>query len=379
MKNIWLLTKTNIKRNYLGVLAAIVGASALCFIMYLLGAMVADGTLSNTKLGMIDSNQSSLSKDFKNYLTEELHYDLIEDQTYDQLSMELIDRDISAIIEIPEDFQEQISIGTKREVIMTTLDDYENVAFLQAYINSYMSSIMVLSKSATADPNQFETLLSGYQEDSIQMTQEAAETIDYQLTLNMEGFIQSVGFFLMIIFWISVIISLMVLNDRLSGVFQRVQVAPVKPVHYILGSGIFGMFICMLQTVIFCSYIYVMDIPTGVPIRVTFLLMTLFSLFTVCFAIAIALAIQSKSAITSLIIGFSTIGCCLGGAYFPVDLAPKSLQNLARILPQFWFMDAFRRLQEDSLADINTNIIILSLFVILTFLIGAVMFARKQS
>lgn len=377
MKNILLLAKTNIKRNYLGVLIAIVGVSVLCFIMYLMGAMVVEGDTSNIKLGMIDSDQSNLSEDFKKYLKEELHYDLIEDCNFNQLSMKLIDKDISAIIEIPEDFQQQISIGNKREVVMTTLDDYENVVFLQTYINSYMNSIMVLSKTAAGDTNQFNALLSIYQEDSIHLTSEAAQIVDSKLTSDRDGFILSAGFFLMFIFWISIIISFMVLNDRLSGVFQRIQITPVKPVHYILGSGIFGMFICMLQVVIFCAYIDIMDIQTGVPIKVSFLLMTLFSAFTVCLAIAIALALQSRSAVTSIIIGFSTIGCCLGGAYFPVDLAPKSLQNLARVLPQFWFMDALRRLQEDSMANISTNIIILSLFVILIILIGAVLFTQN--
>jgi ABC-2 type transport system permease protein len=87
--------------------------------------------------------------------------------------------------------------------------------------------------------------------------------------------------------------------------------------------------------------------------------------------------LKSKNAITSIIIGFSTVGCILGGAYFPIDMSPKTLQNLARVLPQFWFMDAFRRLQADIMADIYPNIIILILFTVLSLLIGAVLFSQN--
>ena len=120
-----------------------------------------------------------------------------------------------------------------------------------------------------------------------------------------------------------------------------------------------------------------MDIPIGVPLWIVVFIMGLFSVFTVCFSLAISLAMKSKNAITSINIGFSTVGCILGGAYFPLDMSPKTLQDLARVLPQYWFMDAFRRLQADSTANIYPNIIILILFATLALLIGAVLFAQN--
>jgi hypothetical protein len=50
---------------------------------------------------------------------------------------------------------------------------------------------------------------------------------------------------------------------------------------------------------------------------------------------------------------------------------------MARVLPQYWFMDAFRRIQADPLANIYPNVIIISLFIILSFLIGAVLFSQQ--
>ena len=377
MKNIWLLMKTNTKRNMLGIFIAIFGGAMLCLILFAMGNLVADGTLAKGKVGMIDYDNSILTKDFKDYLTEQLNFDIIETMTYDELTTELIDKQISAIIEIPKDFYTKASIGNVDKIVITTLDDYENVGFLQVYLNNYMSSIQILSDSADGNREVFDQLLSEYKKEEIKITQSAAQTIDKKELADKAGFINSIGFFLMFIFAISIILVYMIIDDRLTGILSRIQVTPVKPVQYIIGSAIFGILISVLMITIYCVYIKVVDVTIGVPFPILVFFMGLFSLFTICFSIAVALSLKTKNAVTSVVIGFSTIGCILGGAYFPLELAPQSLQNLARILPQFWFMDAFRILQADPGANIYPNVIILILFTVLAFLIGAVLFSQN--
>jgi ABC-2 type transport system permease protein len=289
----------------------------------------------------------------------------------------LIDKKISVIIEIPRGFYAETLAGNQAEVIITSLEDYENSAFVEAYINSYMSSISILSAGANGNHELFDQLLSQYDQQEIEITRTAAMLVDKEKITGEGGFINSIGFFLMFIFSISVFVAFMVLEDRFSGVYSRIQVTPVKPIQYIFGTGIFGIVLCMIQIGLFSMYIDILDVETGIPIGIIILMMTLFSLFTICFSLSISLALKSKNAITSIIIGFSTIGCILGGAYFSLDMAPKSLQNLARILPQYWFMDAFRRIQADVHANIYPNIIIMSLFIILSFLVGAVLFSQN--
>ncbi|MDF2485537.1 MAG: type transporter, partial [Herbinix sp.] len=311
------------------------------------------------------------------YMKEELNYNLLENDSYDDLTTELIDKDISVIIEIPEDFHKTVLTVNKPEILITSLEDYENAAFTETYINSYISSILILAAGVQGNQKAFDQLLGDYRDVNIILNQSAAGTINKEEVFGKNGFINSVGFFLMFIFTISVVLAFMVEDDRLKGVFSRIQVTPVKPVQYIIGSGIFGLLLCFVQVGLFVAFIVLKDIKTGVPVGIILLMLMLFSLFTVCFSILVALATRSKNAITAIIIGFSTVGCILGGAYFPLDMAPDSLQKMARILPQYWFMDAFRRLQVDSVANIYPNIIILSLFIILSFLIGAVLFAQN--
>ena len=377
MKNILILTKLNVKRYYFAVLLSVMGAVMLCLLLYAMGNIVANSTIAKVHVGILDYDQSTLSKDFKRYLKEDMDYELLENYSYQELSTELLDKDISVIIEIPENFMSKMMSGDNPGVIITSMEDYENTAFVEAHINSYLSSVQVLTTGAGGDQQIFDQLLMDSLKEEITLTKTSAAKIDKNKLFGESGFINTVGFFLMFIFTISVILGFMIIEDRVKGVFGRIQATPVKPVQYIIGSGLFGLVLSSIMVVLFTLFIYIKKIQIGIPLETVFLLMMLFSLFTVCFSLMIALATRSRNSVTAIIIGFSTIGCILGGAYFPLDMAPDTLQKIARILPQFWFMDAFRRLQLDPLANIYPNIIIIALFVVLSFLIGAVLFAQN--
>jgi len=376
MKNIIILTWLNIKRSYYAVILSVLGAAMLSMILYSMGNLISDMTVAKVNIGWLDYDNSTLSHDFSRYLTEELSFTLVEENTFNELVSELIDKDISVIIEIPENFHVAMLTEDQPEVTITSLEDYENAAFVEAYINSYISSIRILAAGAGQNQQSFDQLLQNYTSENITLSRTAAVSLDREVIFGESGFINSIGFYLMFIFSISVILAFMVVDDRVKGVFNRIQATPVKPVHYIIGSGIFGLILCLIQIGLFVGYIIMNHIKTGVPIGIILLFLMLFSLFTVCFSLMIALATKSRNAVTAVIIGFSTIGCILGGAYFSLDMAPASLQKMARILPQYWFMDAFRRIQIDATSNIYPNVIILSLYIILSFLIGAVLFAQ---
>jgi len=377
MKNIWILTINNIKRNKMGVFLSIGGAVLLCMMLTMLGNMESTNKVADIAVGVIDYDKSILSQDLKDYLTDSLHYQLIEHKNFDQLSAQLIDKTISVIIEVPVNFYDNYVSGNTKKLIVTSLDDYENAAYVKVYINSYLSSINVLSVGAGGDKRIFEQLLADYNKKNIKITQTSAVVIDKKSYGDQMGFINSMGFFLMFIFAISVIIAFMIPDDRFHGVYNRIQITPVKPIQYIIGTGIFGLILSVIMIGIYCSYIGVRKIHTGLPLPMVILLMVLFSVFTICFSIAIAVILLSKNAMSSIVIGFATIGCILGGAYFPIDLAPQTMQNLAKALPQYWFMDTIRRLQADSHANIYPNLTIIALFALLCMLIGAVSFSQN--
>ena len=377
MKNSCLLIKSYFKRNRLAVVLSIFSGILLCSIIYLMGNFIEDVTLSKIQIGVIDYDRTNLSKDFKSYLTEKLDYELVEHESYDYLSELLIDKSISSIIEIPEGFYAAFASAKDGNIIITTTDDFENAAFLEAYMNSYLAGVRLLSESAEGEGKEFYRLLNDYKNVEIPISKAKAYNLDIETFKQKEGFRNTIGFFLMIIFALGIILSFMIIDDRANGIYNRITISPVRPVQYILGNSMFGFILSFIMVTIYCSYIFFSEINIGFPIYKLFLLMNLLAFFVVCFIIGVSIIIRSKSGVSALIMGYSTIGAILGGAYFPIDLAPENLQNMARLSPQYWFMDSIYKLMDNPMADISSNVIILILFSVLAFLIGAVVFSQN--
>jgi len=275
MKNIWLIIKTNIKRKPLALFFSILGGLILCLSLYLLGNYVSDISLANIELGVIDYDNSYLSESFKKYLREDLDYSLIENKAYDHLSEMLIDKDISAIIEIPSGLYNSFAMGREEKIIITATDDFENVAFLEAYMNSYFSAISMLSVSAGGDKAVFDSYLSQFDYNDIPIERTPVFDFDLQGFKDLEGFRSAVGFFLMIVFAVGNVLSFMIIDDRTSKLFNRITVTPVKPYHYIAGNSIYGFLLLILEVIIYCGYIKIMNINIGFSVYILFILIYL--------------------------------------------------------------------------------------------------------
>ncbi|MBP1754856.1 MAG: family transporter protein, partial [Firmicutes bacterium] len=120
MKNIIILTWLNIKRSYYAVILSVLGAAMLSMILYSMGNLISDMTVAKVNIGWLDYDNSTLSHDFSRYLTEELSFTLVEENTFNELVSELIDKDISVIIEIPENFHVAMLTEDQPEVTITS-------------------------------------------------------------------------------------------------------------------------------------------------------------------------------------------------------------------------------------------------------------------
>ena len=292
----------------------------------------------------------------------------------------MIDRNISAIIEIPKGLEKDgITTGKLPSVITTTLDDYENNAFIKSYINIYFGSINQLITAADGDKTLFQDMFSDYQKQDRKIKQEAAETIDNEQEAANRGLRLSIGFFTMMMTLMSFCLALVVMEDRQIGVFNRIQVSPVRSEQYIIGTSMFAAFSSLVIVIIYCVFLSIGDYAITVPISYLLLVMTLFLFFMLGFALIVALFCKTVSAMTTLLIVLGTIGPILGGAYFPVDHVAQSLQRISKLTPHYWFMQGIKELMENPNKDVHTNIIILALFAGLSFLIAAVKFVQKEN
>lgn len=376
MSKIFLIFKNSIFRNKLTLFLAIGTAVLMGLIFY--GQINADGTVfasGTISVGVVDEDNSTLSEDLCNYLESSLGMEIISND-YDSLSALLIDRRLSAIIEVPAGFESSAISGQPEKISITTLDDYENSAFIEAYLNSYMRGVSVIAQAADGSTQTFSEMLSSQSSTNTITLAETNSQVD-QRVKTADAYILSIGFMLMMISGITVFISNQILVDRQLGTFNRMKCSSLKSSEYVIGISLFGVICCTLTNLIFNVFVYSAGREMPVPFGVAFWIGELFMVFSVGLAMLFAMLVNDQRSLMTVGVGYATIGSMLGGAWFPIDFGTGFVGSVAKVFPQYWLMDLLRKYTAEF--NILPNVCVLALWAVLVYLVSAVLFTRKNA
>lgn len=381
MKNIALIFKNSVLQNKLMILLSVAAAALMCFQFY--GLSKPDNKVfanaDTVTVGICDHSpeqNKTTTENLKRYFEDTLGMETLE-KDYDSLSKDLIDKQISAIIEVPTDFYEKAANGKPQKLEFTTLGDYENAAFIEAYLNSYMSGLTVLSKAADGNEEMFSEMLSSQKLPNEIKIAESNTAVDEKALAN-GAFRSAIGFMTCIIAAITIMISRQIMSDRNLGTYNRMKCSSIKPSEYILGVSVFGVICCTLMNAVFIGFAYSTSDCISVPLGAAFGGMELFGLFSVGLSTVFGLLINNPTALMTVGVGYATIGSMLGGAWFPVSDSLGAVSNIAKIVPQYWLMNMVRGFETDTDFNILLNMCIIALAAVLAYLVSAVIFTRKS-
>ncbi len=377
MRNIILIFKNSILRNKLTVILALAAAVLMSYIFWSNASSDSSVYAVDTiVVGVDDRDNSALSENLANYLTNSLGVE-VTSADYDSLSALLIDRRISAIIEVPKGFESSAINETPAKLKITTLDDYENSAFIEAYLNSYMRGVSVISQSANGSAETFSKMIAAQKSPNTVTFAETNSQVDRRAKTE-DAYNLSVGFMLMIISGITVFISNQILVDRQLGTFSRMRCSSLKSLEYVIGISLFGVVCCTASNLIFNLFAFSVGEEMPVPLGLAITANELFMLFTVGLAVLFALLINEQQTLLTVGIGYMVIGSMLGGAWFPIKLELGFVGSIAKIFPQYWLMDLLRKYPENPDFNILPNLLIIALAAVLVYLVSAVIFTRKN-
>ena len=380
MKNSLLFMKSSIKRNFAALLLILVTAFVLCSVTNLSSKNFTAFSTKTVKVAVIDNDRSRVSEAFITYFLDELNIEVRMDGDFDFFSNELIERKISAIIEIPKNYEsEGIKNGSLGTFEVTSLNDYENAVFINLYIDSYLQAMEGLIKTAKGDTVLFHQLLDSFQTQKIEMNIESAYVRDDRKEQATMGVLTAAGFYCMFVFFIGLSMAFVIMDDRLSGVFERIKVSPTKVWQYVLGTTVYTIVAGLLPILIFVLYLKMNNVIEVIPYSILISFMMLFNLISVAFCFMVAMLSKTKASILTIIVAFCSLGPILGGAYFPVSDSSIIIERLSRIVPHYWYVQVLRDITEEIPVNAGLNAMILILFILLFTLISGGKFARKET
>ncbi|KAA3638601.1 MAG: ABC transporter permease [Proteobacteria bacterium] len=160
--------------------------------------------------------------------------------------------------------------------------------------------------------------------------------------------------------------AISLLLERQSGALERLAAAPVKRSQLIIGkcAGKWLLTTCQLvYGMIIGSLLFA--ISWGPHWHWVFILLMMWA--GACAGLAVLMGSWGRS--EAQISGIAVIGtlllAALGGCWWPIEVAPAWMQQLALFLPTGWVMDALHRLMYfgDNLSDVSNHLI--GLFVLM--------------
>lgn len=376
MKKIFLIFRNSALRNKLTMLLSFFAAALMSFIFW--NSISSDDTVYDVdtiSVGIADYDNSALSENLGKYLTDSLGMEIFSED-YDSLATRLIDKHISAIIEVPRGFEASAIDGKPEKLEITTLNDYENAAFIEVYMNSYMNGVSVIAQAAGGNAETFSEMLAAQKAPNTVTFDESNAQTDKRVKIT-DAYVLSVGFMLMMISGITVFISNQILIDRQLGTYNRMKCSSLKSSEYVVGVSLFGIVCCTAANLIFNLFAFAVGDEMPISLGMALGINELFMLFSVGLAVLFALLVSEQRALMTVGIGYATIGSMLGSAWFPVKEAGV-IGGIAKIFPQYWLMNILR---SAGAPDFNAlpNICVLALSAVLVYLVSAVIFTRKNA
>ncbi len=170
-----------------------------------------------------------------------------------------------------------------------------------------------------------------------------------------------------------------ILRERREGTLARMATLPLRRREILAGKILARVATGILQFLIIFAVGFAIGLDVG---REPFLLALLTLVYVLCVtALGIALAglIRSQEQASLLSALIAMIMAALGGAWWPLSLAPPFMQLIGKLTPVAWAMEGFHHLiwRDGGLPELLPSLAVLVLFCVAFFALGLRLFRFK--
>jgi ABC-2 type transport system permease protein len=311
---------------------------------------------SRVRLAVVDQANSPLSADLVAALgkSQAVRPDLL---TLAQAESQFSQRSVSAVLIIPAGFDlahlEQGSI----QLELRQQPNNMNAMIAQRAVQSVISRVSAaadIANSSVAAAERIRPFATAadrqayFNEALVQARSQLAEapnrvaeskgstkdTIDYDPRAN-----SSAGQLITWVFIPLIGISSMFAAERQKGTLRRLLTTPTRKGTYLLGTIIGQVATALVQMLLLIVFgIYVMKLNWGSQPLALGVMMAASALAASALGTTLGTFVKTEGQASGLSIMTGMVTALLGGCWYPLELFPKSLQNVVQILPTTWAM-----------------------------------------
>ena len=162
------------------------------------------------------------------------------------------------------------------------------------------------------------------------------------------------------------------LKERTHGTLPRLAAMPIRRAEIIGGKILTYFIIGMLQfAIVFVVGLFV-GVDFGGDLLALLLVIVAYTLCITALSFALAPRMRSEGQVSALTTMLGMVMAALGGAWWPLDIAPPFMRVIGHLTPVAWAMDAFRQLFffSGGLMDVLPSLAVLLLAAVVLFVVG---------
>lgn len=323
---------------------------------------------SGYTIGITDNDQTKFTKEFIETLEDK--YDIVE-LTKDEINSKVINSKVDLALEFEKGYTDKLIAGEDAYVNSYMLTDGNSSMPLEMNINSYLSAIKEIAKVAN-DENAF---YEGVKEYSNSQYEVEYKHLASSVSDDVGRSVTSLGYLALGMMFLLSFSTMLILEDKMVGVFDRITVTPLKKSSYYIQNLISFFVVSMIQIIIIINVLpNIVEISYGDTTWRVFEVILVSAVFAmVCIAIGVFISRFAKNRLFagSFISLVNIPMLMLGGCLWPRELMPKAVQKIGDFLPTTWFMQSAESVLYGKGLSAVRNEIIYMLLVVAALLIIA--------
>jgi ABC-2 type transport system permease protein len=317
-----------------------------------------------------------------------------EAMTRDEAETLLTDDDAGAILIVPAGFgagltHQSLDTGSTSELVLRSLPGNNVAVAAEQEVHRVVATLvrpMLVAQNATrgvealhpfADPAKRNQFFEAVQDEATTALAEMPDLVTIAVAGAVDSYDQraqaSAG---QLITWVFIPLlgaSGLFAFERLIGTLRRLLVTPTRKSTFLFGS-ISGQFLLALvqMTILVAFGILVMNVPWGREPAALAVVLVTFGLAGVALGTMLGTFVKTDSQASNLSIMIGMSMALLGGCWWPMELFPPTLQQIVKVLPTTWAMNALTdiTMRGQGLVDILPEAGILLTFAAVFFIIG---------
>jgi len=290
-------------------------------------------------IGILDNDSSQYTQDFISRLEETCNVELLTDD--DDIKSMVINSEVDCAFVFESGFTNGMISGNDVNVKTYAMEGTNSFEPIKMLISSYISASKEIAKASNGDAESFYKGMDNFHKNeyAVEYKNFASSSAE-----DVSTAVASLGYMAFGMVFLMSFSTRIILEDKLSGVYDRIATTPLKRSNYFVQHLISYFTVAVIQIValinILPEIIQVSYGKTTTEVAEVILICCAFAL--VCISIGIAVSRFSKNTLMagSLTTLINLPMLMLGGCMWPREVMPEYLQKISAFMPTTWFLKA---------------------------------------